>query len=155
MIQAIHRLPKSHYQGIQAIRYDPNRTLATTISCLDNKPSSPRTQGYYYHEKDMSVIIVFPFESLTEFYHILYHEIGHYVFLRTLDQRQRDYWMYKVRAEEKKWISVQARQNAREDFAETYAFFCLNSSRLLTVPLKSSFFQDIVFNKTRFSPLTA
>lgn len=147
---AIRRLPKSHYEGIQAIRYDPYRTLATTISFLQNKASCTRTQGFYYHEKDMSVIIIFPFQSLAEFYHILYHEIGHYVFLRTLDQGQRDHWMYKVRSWEKKWISEHAKQNSREDFAETYAFYCLNSPRLLAVPHKKNFFQEIVFGGSRF-----
>lgn len=145
VIRAVYRLPKAHYKGIQAIRYDPYRTLATTMSYLQNKPSSPRTRGFYYHEQDLSVIIIFPFRTLAEFYHILYHEIGHYVFLRVLSQSQRDEWFFKVRPQEKKFVSIEARQNSREDFAETYAFYCTKPSHLSIVPRKADFLQEIVF----------
>ncbi|MGM0539896.1 MAG: hypothetical protein ACQERT_11905 [Thermodesulfobacteriota bacterium] len=61
---AIRRLPQSHYAGIRAIRYDPYRTLATHLSFISQKPSTLRTKGLYYHEQNLSVIIVFQFTSI-------------------------------------------------------------------------------------------
>lgn len=145
VVAAVQRLPRSHYTGIRAIRYDPHRTLATQLFYLNNKPSSPRTQGIYYHDQDLSVIVIFQFNSASQFYHILYHEIGHYVFLRVLCQEQRDRWFYHVRPCENRFISLQARQNSREDFAETYAFYCTSPSRLQDTPLKAAYFQNSIF----------
>ena len=92
VVRAVKRLPRSHYAGIQAIRYDPYRTLGTMVAAMQNKPFSPHTEGFFYRdpEYNLSVIVVFRFHSLPEFYHILYHEIGHYVFLKVLNQNQRD-----------------------------------------------------------------
>jgi len=149
VVAAVKRLPQNHYAGIRAIRYDPHRTLATQLSYLNHKPSSTRTQGIYYHDQDLSVIVIFRFNSASQFYHILYHEIGHYVFLRVLSQEQRDRWFYHIRPSENRFVSSQARQNSREDFAESYAYYCTSPSRLLLeTPRKAAYFQNTIFPGT-------
>lgn len=139
VVAAVRRLPESHYSGLQAIRYDPKRTLAAPVFFLSNKPSSRKTQGLYYHERDLSVIILFGFRTIGQFYHVLYHEIGHFVFLKTLDQEQRDEWFSVIRPQEQRFLSEAAQQNSREDFAETYAFYCANPSVLTAMPKKAAF----------------
>ena len=153
VVTTVQRLPPSHYSGIRAIRYDPHRTLATNLSFVQQKSYSQRTKGLYYHEQELSVIIIFQFKTMAQFYHILYHEIGHYVFLRALTQEQRNKWFYSIRPREQKCISDQARQNSREDFAETYAYYCTASSHLQVVPYKATFFRDIVFSGETLQPL--
>ena len=150
---AIRRLPQSHYSGIRAIRYDPYRTLVTSLSFLNQKPSTLRTKGLYYHEQDLSVIIVFHFTSISQFHHILYHEIGHYVFLRVLNQEQRNKWFYSIRPSEDKHVSPQAKQNSQEDFAETYAFYCTKPFRLNLISQKARFIRDSVFADETLQPL--
>jgi hypothetical protein len=156
VVSAVRRLPRSHYAGIRAIRYDPLRTLATAVSTLQNKPSSPHTDGFFYHEHEhgLCVIVLFCFRTPMEFHHILYHEIGHYVFLKVLDQERRDEWFFSVRRSEERFVSSRARQNAREDFAESYAFYCLRPARLATVPRKRDFLRDRVFDKKNLPPLS-
>ncbi len=146
VIQAVKRLPRAHYEGLQAIRYDPHRTFATHLSFVHQKPFSLRTRGFYYHESDLSVIIIFPFKTSSEFYHVLYHEIGHYVFLRVLSQAHRDQWFHKIRPRENQFVSSPARQNSREDFAETYAYYCTKPHQLRVVPIKAQFFREVVFS---------
>lgn len=155
VIGAVRRLPKSHYANIQAIRYDPKRTLATAVSALQNRPSSPRTSGFFYHEHEygLSVIVLFRFRSRKEFHHILYHEIGHFVFLKVLQQGLRDEW-FSLRRGEKRCVSHEARRNAREDFAETYAYYCTTPVRLSTVPRKRAFIRDSVFQGITLEPLS-
>ncbi len=154
VVMAIRRLPQSHYAGIRAIRYDPYRTLATHFSFINQKPSTLRTKGLYYHEHNLSVIIVFQFTSISQFHHILYHEIGHYVFLQVLNQEHRNRWFYSIRPSEDKYVSSQARQNSREDFAETYAFYCTEPSRLNLIPHKATFIRDRVFTGEKLQPLS-
>ena len=155
VIGAVRRLPRPHYAGIRAIRYDPQRTLATAMAALQNRPSSPHTSGFFYHEHEtgLSVIVLFRFATRQEFYHVLYHEIGHYVFLKVLLQGQRDEW-FALRRHERHFVSPQARRNAREDFAETYALSCTHPGRLAAVPRKRDFFRDKVFEGRILSDLT-
>ncbi|MFO8033189.1 MAG: hypothetical protein R6U22_11680 [Desulfohalobiaceae bacterium] len=154
ILQAVHRLPKEHYAGLKIIRYDPHRTLATYMSYLQSQPSSIGTRGTYFHswETSESVVIIYPFRSRAEFFHALYHEIGHHVFLRVLEQEQRNQWFFQVRPAEKGLVTSRAGKNAREDFAETYACFCVNSGRLFQAPLKRDFLQREVFAGRPLSP---
>lgn len=152
VVQAVRRLPQRHYAGIKAIRYDPYRTLATYLAVLQNKPSSPRTKGLYYQDEELNVIVLFEFSTQAQFYHILYHEIGHYAFLRVLTQPERDQWLYTVRPNEPRFVSQEARQNAREDFAECYAAYCTRPEHLAHLPQKYTYFRDVVFAEGAGTP---
>jgi hypothetical protein len=147
VLHAVHRLPRQHYAGLKIIRYDPHRTLATYISYLQDQPSFTGTRGTYYHswETSESLIVIYPFSSRAEFFHSLYHEIGHHVFLRYLSQEQRNQWFFKIRPQEEGFVTSRARRNAREDFAETYACYCANPQFLVRAPKKRDFMQREVF----------
>jgi hypothetical protein len=145
VVEAVLALPYRHISGIQVIRYDPSRTIATTLSYLSEQPSVISSQGLFYHDRESAVIVLFGFSSRAQFYHVLYHEIGHYVFLRRLDQAQRDVWMYRIRKAEPGTVSAYAGRNSREDFAETYAFWCTRRERLASFPMRYTFFAERVF----------
>lgn len=145
VVEAVKLLPIKHVNGIQVIRYDPTRAIATTLSYMGTQAPIVSSQGLFFHDRETSVIVLFQFDTAASFYHVLYHEIGHYVFLKCLDQRKRDLWMYGVRSLERTYVSSYARQNSREDFAESYAFYCTQKKGLLECPLRYAFLANHVF----------
>ncbi|MCZ6674892.1 MAG: hypothetical protein O7C75_18330 [Verrucomicrobia bacterium] len=145
VITALLRLPELHLRGIKVVRYDPNRIIATTMTWLTDEPLPPGTRGSYYQSENMSAIVVWNFSSREEFYHILYHEVGHYVFMRTLRQHQRDQWMKEIRPREPQTVSTYARKNSREDFSESYAAWVNKDPSLDKCPLRKAFIKHEVF----------
>ena len=145
VVAALMRLPELHLRGIKVVRYDPNRIIATSLNWLSDEPVAPGTRGSYFQNENMSAIVVWKFTSRHEFFHILYHEIGHYVFMRTLLQPQRDQWMKEIRKHEKQTVSDYARKNSREDFAESYAAWVTNDPAMDQCPLRKAFMSKVVF----------
>lgn len=146
VVRAVRTLPYRHVNGIQVIRYDPRRAIPTTLSYMGNQVPMVSSRGMFFHDKDTSVIVLFQFESTGSFYHVLFHEIGHYVFLKYLTQQQRDRWMYGIRQDERSYVTPYAQRNSREDFAETYAVFCTSGGRLRSFPKRSEFMNRQVFS---------
>lgn len=145
VVAALRSLPRSHISGLQVVRYDPSRVIPQVMARLNDEYISTRPQGSYYHAEDLSAIVLFRFSSRAEFHHLLFHEVGHYVFLRFLQQAQRDEWMYSIRKQETGTVTAYARTNAREDFAETYAVYLTQLRLLDKLPVKRRFFQNHVF----------
>lgn len=145
VVNALVALPELHLRGVKVVRYDPNRIIATTMNWLTDEPISPGTRGGYYQTENMSAIVVWKFNSRKEFFHILYHEIGHYVFMKTLRQPQRDQWMYEVRQREPQTVSASAKKNSREDFSESYSAWVNKNPSLDGCPLRKSFMSRVVF----------
>ena len=145
VVTALLKLPELHLRGIKVVRYDPNRTIANTMTWLMDEPLSPQTMGSYYQTENLSAIVVWKFNSRHEFYHILYHEIGHYVFLKTLRQPHRDHWMKVIRPGESQRVSEYAGKNSREDFAETYAAYLNKEPELNNCPMRRDFMENVVF----------
>jgi len=145
VVEAVLRLPAPHIHGIQVVRYDPRREIATTLSYLEERPTVVSSHGLFFHDRETAVIVLFQFDSVAGFLHVLYHEVGHYVFLRVLTQEQRDDWMYRVRRRESAGVTAYARRNAREDFAETYAFHYTGRLAGAGFPLRAAFFSQSVF----------
>ena len=85
------------------------------------------------------------FDTVHEFYHIFYHEVGHYVFMHTLTQADRDVWMYDVRKNEKVTVSTYACTNSKEDFSECYASWFSQPDVLRRCPMRYRFLVDRVF----------
>lgn len=145
VVSALVALPADHIRQIQVVRYDPLRTIPNTLAMLSETPARADVSGTYYHGRDLSVIVLFRFRSKAEFLHILYHEVGHFVFLRVLRQDQRDIWLYQIRPTERTTVSAYAARTAREDFAETYAVWMTRPDILETTPLRRAFFAEQVF----------
>ncbi len=145
VIKALLKLPELHLRGIKVVRYDPLRVIATSMTWLMDESIRPGTRGSYYQTENFSAIVVWKFKSTAEFHHILYHEIGHYVFMQMLQQPARDNWMYQIRKNEPQTVSSYAKKNSREDFAETYAAFTNNNPSLSACPLRKAFMKEVVF----------
>lgn len=146
VIQALLKLPELHLRGIKVVRYDPNRVIATSMTWLMDEPMAPGTRGSYYQTDNFSAVVVWKFNSKAEFYHILYHEVGHYVFMQTLQQPARNQWMYDIRKQEPQTVSQYAKKNSREDFAESYAAFVTQQPSLNACPMRRTFMVTKVFN---------
>lgn len=151
VIEALLKLPELHLRGIKVVRYDPNRVIATSMTWLMDEPMAPGTRGSYYQTDNFSAVVVWKFNSKAEFYHILYHEVGHYVFMQTLQQPTRNQWMYDIRKQEPQTVSQYAKKNSREDFAESYAAFATQQSSLNACPMRRAFMATKVF-KSDVSP---
>lgn len=145
VVAALLRLPELHLRGIKVVRYDPHRVIATTMTWLTDEPVPHGSRGSYYQTDNMSAVVVWKFSSKAEFYHILYHEVGHYVFMRTLRQPHRDEWMKTIRPNEPQTVSAYARKNSREDFAESYAAWVNKVPELNKCPLRQAFMANVVF----------
>lgn len=145
VIDALLRLPELHLRGIKVVRYDPNKVIATSMIWLMDEPVSPGTRGSYYQTDNFSAIVVWKFTSRAEFYHILYHEVGHYVFMQTIQQPARDQWMYDIRKQEPQTVSQYAKKNSREDFAESYAAYVTQNTSLDACPLRRAYMATRVF----------
>jgi hypothetical protein len=142
---AFLRVPVSHRKTIQVIRYDPLRMIATAMNHLSDHPVPGSVRGVFYQSEHLSAIVIWRFDSAHEFRHILYHEIGHFVFRNILPQAVRNEWMYGVRSRELKTVSEYACKNSREDFAECYAFWMTQRPEILSCPERNKFFSHTVF----------
>lgn len=146
VLRTFQSVPEVHRSGIELIRYDPNRDVALAINTYLEPTVTPSVQGSFYHSDTLSAIIIWRFRSAAEFRHILFHEVGHHVFSRVMQQRARDRWFYEVRPNEGKTVSLYACRNAREDFAESYATWFVNRELLARCPLRESFLREEVFS---------
>lgn len=145
VLRTLQSLPEIHRKGIRLIRYDPQRDVARAINTYLDPTMSPTVQGSFYHSDTLSAIIIWKFSTVAEFRHILFHEVGHYVFSNVLAQRERDVWFYEVRPKEGKTVTAYACKNAREDFAESYAVWFGDRDLLRLCPLREAFMRDRVF----------
>lgn len=145
LVEALDALPEDHIRGLQVIKYDPQRIIQRTIAQSGITRFEPHLMGAYYHASDLAGIVLYEFDSEAMFYHMLYHEIGHYVFLRVIDQTLRDQWFYRVRAAEKRFVSQYASTNAAEDFAECYAYFCVYPQVLWKIQPKMRYIAEQIF----------
>jgi hypothetical protein len=150
IVAAIDALPRFHLQGLHEIEYDPYRLtqkarayfpLPGEIPTLPD----PSCQGEFVHDENK--ILVYPFESLESLLRVLYHEIGHHVFHRVIGSALKQHWVTRIKPGTAPTTDYGAR-NANEDFAETYAIYLLDPSRLYRIPEKHRFMRDKVFNSS-------
>lgn len=145
VLNTFRALPAAHRMGIRLIRYDPARDVARAINTYLEPTISASVQGSFYRSDTLAAVIIWKFHSQAEFRHILFHEVGHHVFTKVLDQNARNRWFYEIRPNEQKTVSEYACKNAHEDFAESYATWLGNRELLRCCPLRFSFFADSVF----------
>jgi len=139
---AVLNLPRPHIRGIQMIRYNPHRVIATSLAHASGSSAPVTSHGLFYHDREYSVIVLFRFHDRASFYHVLYHEIGHFVFLKFLTQGQRNRWMYEIRKQQPRSVTKYAIKNVREDFAECYAFWKHQPQVLARFEERYRFFSD-------------
>lgn len=144
IVEAIEALPRSHIEKLQIIKYDPTRRMQILFNRIEGKPFNPSVRAAYYN-MDPPGIVIYNFNSLEQFYRMLYHEIGHYVQFKVLHQSIRDKWFKEVHPSGTGHVSAYARTNATEDLAECYSFFCVHPRKLAEFPEKMKFIAEDIF----------
>lgn len=138
----IEALPGFHLAGLTAVIYDPDRQLDPQMDVFPR--SSPPTHKGQYVKAERQVL-VHQFTNPEELRHILYHEIGHYVFDHVLTTALRRRWVLELSLRKSARITRYARRNALEDFAESYAVFVTDPTRVEVLHQKYVFLRDQVF----------
>lgn len=149
IIEALKRVPEIHLAGLREIAYDPNRLVQRAISYYSTPNDDCLTpdfnsRGDYLHDEQW--VNIYKFHTKTEFHHLLYHEIGHYVFHNILTARQRRTWVVSLYPGSF-YITPYAATNANEDFAECYATYNLKPNKLKSLRRKFAFLETLFKNK--------
>lgn len=144
---AINTLPAFHLVGLDQIIFDPKWETRSALALRET--SCPRRSKAVFLKDDRK-ILVFQFDDASEFTHVLYHEIGHHVFARVLDSRQRKRWVTLLNPRSRH-ITRYARRNAMEDFAECYAVFVRDPKVMEAIYRKYIFLRDEVFDGIAFN----
>ena len=141
VVNAIKILPAKHLAGLKEISYDPNRlfqSLAYYLNILPNR----RSRGEFVQNQRQ--INIYAFKTPERFHHILYHEIGHYVYFVIIDSETKKEWVTKIYPRGG-FITHYAKRNAAEDFAECYSYYVYQPEKLMAVDLKYRFMRDRIF----------
>lgn len=133
-------LPSKHLEPIREIEYK-------------NEFAKRRVNGFFkstfkgaYYDYKKRKIMVYATDSSALFCHALFHEVGHAVFLHVLAASLRKKWVTKISGVKSKFfISLYAKRNAGEDFAESYSFYVNEPDLLREIPNKYKFFDRFVF----------
>jgi hypothetical protein len=141
IVAAVDRVPNHQLEGLRGIIYDPERVTQELTPIPE--PWRFRIKGAFFQSQ--RCIVVYDFANRERFEHILFHEIGHYVFQYILDSFKRKRWVTELYPESRHVTPVASR-NANEDFAESYATFLLEPERLLQIPKKHAFMRGDVFS---------
>lgn len=131
-------IPSAHIAGVKTIAYDPTRYHQK--SYYDPKPINYFVQGEY-KIGPFEHILVYKFDNLQEFRHILFHEVGHHVFMKTLSSKDKKKWVFDVYPNSQH-ITEYSKSNAAEDFAESYAFFLHSPNKLKKIFKKYIFIKN-------------
>jgi hypothetical protein len=142
ILAKINRLPTFHLERLKEIAYDPNRLIGAGVN---NGLESPcrHTKGKFILSH--RTIVIYAIDSIDQFFHVLFHELGHHVYFQIIGSRLKKHWVTRVSRKEKS-ITAYGARNAAEDFAEYYAAFLLNIDKLKKTSLKYVFFKKQVFN---------
>jgi hypothetical protein len=134
--------PAFHLVGLDMITYDPQWETTSAQKLLDDSCSTSSKAVYMRGDRR---ILVFGFDDLAQFKHVLYHEIGHHVFERVIDSTLRKEWVTVVNPKSTH-VTDYAAQSAAEDFAESYSVFLNDPARLQKIPTKYVFMRDKIFS---------
>ena len=140
IVAAVDRVPNYQLEGLRGVVYDPDRVTQELAPIAE--PWRFRIKGAFF--KSERCIVVYDFATRERFEHILYHEIGHYVFQYILDSYKRKRWVTELYPASSH-ITPVASRNANEDFAESYATYLCEPRRLLQIPKKHAFIRAEVF----------
>ena len=128
LVTALAVLPDFHLAGLRYVKFDPERGVVMA--------------GWYDHEA--RGIHIFCATDIPDLLETLYHEIGHHVFWKVLSIDQRADWVMVVSPGAGS-VSLYAERNAREDFAETYAWYVLDYIEPASLEAKLKFMHEVVF----------
>jgi hypothetical protein len=133
----VNALPRAHLRGLQTILYKPVHEFRQL-----NIPIDQGCKGAFFPEFQSIIIFNLVDKSLAP--HIIYHEIGHYVFHRVIDSYIRKEWTTRVHPFSPP-TSVYGGRNAVEDFAETYAVYARDPRLVAKNIARQGFMRNKIF----------
>jgi hypothetical protein len=141
IVSAIDLVPAFHLEGLREIVYLPEAAPAPSVHrgfvC-----SRPRA-AFLQEERR---VYVYDFDGRDMFFHMLLHEIGHFVFFLIIGSRVKKHWVVDL-FPGSSCITPYAESSAAEDFAETYAYYVRDPEALQgTHDMKYDFMRDFVFS---------
>ncbi len=134
IVAAIDVLPAFHLAGLREIVYAP--ALAPGFG--------GRTPHAEFIQRQRRIVF-YDIGDKALFDHVLYHEIGHFVFFLALHSSVKKDWVTRI-FPHSDCMTVYGARNASEDFAETYACYVRQPENLLALPEKYAFMRDVVFS---------
>lgn len=142
IVAAIDLLPNHHLEGLREIVYAPDGLPDESPQTWWGRPPSARKGEFRQKQRS---IVLYEIDSLDLFYHVLYHEIGHFVFFLALNSSVKKRWVTEI-FPHSECITPYGTLNASEDFAESYACFVNDPTRLQKLPSKFAYMRDWVFS---------
>ncbi|OUS29782.1 hypothetical protein A9Q99_08105 [Gammaproteobacteria bacterium 45_16_T64] len=143
--EMLNGLPVAHLEGLDEIRFFPeaNKKIKAAYRATRKGPWFGR---FFTSE---SRIELYRIESEVEFYWSLCHELGHFVMDRKLSASDKKQWVTELH-NRLGAVSKYALTNAGEDFAESYACYLVDSTRLLeSDPARYDFIKERVFQSKK------
>lgn len=148
IFDAINALPDAHITGLNIIEYDPKRlnVIQAFFNKLGYKRAPKCCKGVFIQNKRK--IVIYEFNTREMLYHILYHEVGHFVYQLVLDSKLKKHWVSETH-HTAPFITPLSRRNACEDFAECYTYYITKCETLMQSKQKYDFMHEYVFGNTR------
>jgi hypothetical protein len=141
VVRAVDLVPAFHLAGLREIVYLPE--AAPGVSPYGPFACS-RPKGEFLQEERR--IYIYDFDGPDMFFHMLLHEIGHFVFFLAIGSRVKKHWVVHV-FPGSTCVTPYAESSAIEDFAETYAYYVLDPDALAAQhAVKHAFMRDFVFS---------
>ncbi len=131
-------LPRFHLAGLKSIVYAPAWQFRAMEIPIDSS-----TKGAFYGE--YRSVILHSIDDPKAFAHLLYHEIGHYVFHAVIGSKLKKHWVTEISLGPP-YATRYASTDPIEDFAECYALYASQQfDRLECVPRRLDFMKRNVF----------
>lgn len=143
IVHCIDLVPSFHLEGLREIVYLPEYAQAAAAYFPRGMFCSEPKGEFVQRDRR---IFVYTLDHPAMVFHMLYHEIGHFVFYLVIGSRVKKRWVTQIYPGSS-CVTRYAARSASEDFAETYAFY-LHSPDVLEkdLPEKHAFMRDCVFS---------
>ncbi len=141
VVRAVDRLPSFHLEGLREICYLTPAEAAEELADLPGEHTDRKAEFVQRERR----ILMYGFESRALFYHVLYHEIGHYVYFLVISSALKQQWVTQTYPKSV-CVTPYGTFSASEDFAETYACYVRDPEKLKAIPEKYSFMHHLVFS---------
>jgi hypothetical protein len=148
IIAAVKLLPAKHLVGLKKINYDPSRLHQMLYYYLGIAPNLSSLGEFIQKKRQVNM---YKLHDKQQFYHTLFHEIGHYVYFFVINSHVKKEWATKIHRKDS-FVSKYASKNAAEDFAECYSFYITHPKKLMQLNTKYSFILQQVFNRENINP---
>jgi len=143
IVRALDRIPDFHLEGLREIVYLPEYARAAAALGQPGLPGSAPKGEFVQEERR---IYVYAIDEPRMFFHMLHHEIGHFVFYLVIGSGAKKRWVTQVSPGSSR-VTPYAALSASEDFAETYASYLLAPGLLARdFPEKHAYMRDWVFS---------